>query len=105
VWSTFKHLLAFVAVVNPPSRELYERIGATMNLDREPPPELLFHTASESNDDVIVVDVWESREAADDFATNRLMPAIASSGAMDEGHSALQPLYALEPFDEWSPGR
>jgi hypothetical protein len=95
--------MTFVAVVNPPSRELYERIGASMNLDGEPPPGLLFHTASESDGQVIVVDVWESREAADDFAANRLMPAIASSGVMEEGQPPPQPIYALEPFDEWRP--
>jgi hypothetical protein len=97
--------MTFVAVVNAPSRQLYERIGPILDLDDEPPPGLLFHSASESHDGVIVVDLWESREAADDFAANRLMPAMASSGVMDQGQPPPPPLYALEPFDEWRPGR
>lgn len=67
--------MAFVVMTQPPSREMYEKVVATMSRD-EPPAGLIVHTASEVEGRVRIVDVWESREDAERFQREVLRPAI-----------------------------
>ncbi|MBA2597991.1 MAG: hypothetical protein H0V00_15305 [Chloroflexia bacterium] len=93
--------MTFVVIAKPPSREFYEQVQSVLDLKGNPPPGLLVHTASESEDGVQVVGVWESREAAEEFERTRLFPAMESSGATGQGRPSVQ---QLEPFNEWIRG-
>ena len=56
--------------------EMYDRVQATMDLEANPPEGLILHTAGFAGGSLIVFDVWESREAFERFAGERLLPAI-----------------------------
>ena len=43
-----------------------------------PPEGVIFHAAGFSEGDMVVFDVWESREAWERFESDRLVPAITS---------------------------
>lgn len=91
--------MTFVVLAKAPSREAYDKITAAVDVNSDPPAGMLVHTATETADGVQVVDVWESREAADEFERTRLFPAMESSGAMPAGQAPTPQM--LEPFDEW----
>ena len=76
--------MALVVIAHPPSRELYEKVVAQVGMADDPPAGLIVHTACEVDGGVRVVDVWESREAAEAFDRDRLMPAFAASGITPE---------------------
>ncbi len=92
--------MTFVVLAKAPSREAYEKVTAAVDVSSDPPAGLLVHTASETEDGVQVVDVWESRQAAEEFERTRLFPAMESSGAMPAGQTRPIP-QMLEPFDVW----
>jgi hypothetical protein len=56
--------------------ETYDRVNETMNIESDPPPGLICHTASQTDDGMVIVDVWESQEAAGRFEEERLLPAL-----------------------------
>jgi heme-degrading monooxygenase HmoA len=76
--------MAFVVIASPPSRELYEQVSAHVRAAGDPSPGLIVHTASEVDGAVRVVDVWESKEAAEAFERDLLMPAFAAAGVKPE---------------------
>jgi hypothetical protein len=55
----------------------YEQIVAESGADDHPPLGLIVHTAAPSPNGVHIISVWESREAFEDFARERLGPARA----------------------------
>lgn len=80
-----------IAVIAPiPSREAYETINQKMFGSKQPQPleGLVIHTAGDGPDGFTVVDVWESREAFDDFMNGRIMPAMEEAGMTMEGGTA-----------------
>ncbi|MEA2349706.1 MAG: hypothetical protein QOG86_647 [Thermoleophilaceae bacterium] len=59
-----------------PDMEMYDKVNDVLGVDDNPPDGLIVHTASKTDDGMVIVDVWESREAFDRFSEERLMPAI-----------------------------
>ena len=95
--------MTLVVIAKAPSREAYEQVSAAAGVASDPPPGLLVHTASETEDGVQVVSVWESRHAAEEFERTRLVPAMASSEVMPDPAQRPEP-QMLEPFHEWIRG-
>lgn len=62
------------------TQQQYEALHGQMNLDAEPPDGLIFHSAGPIDNGWGVIDFWESREAFDRFASERLQPAIQELG-------------------------
>jgi hypothetical protein len=58
----------------------YDAIHSHMDVDNDPPPGLIFHSAGPIEDGWGVIDFWESREAFNEFAAGRLQPAIQELG-------------------------
>jgi hypothetical protein len=70
-----------VLIDNPEgSREIYEKVRAELAL--EAPAGGIFHCAGPSpNGGWRVIEVWETREDADRFRNERLLPAFEAVGA------------------------
>jgi hypothetical protein len=81
-----------VAIIAPiPSREAYETINEKMFGSKRPSADIdgrIIHTAGEGPDGFRVIDVWESKEAFDDFLNGRVMPAMDEAGMSMEGGQA-----------------
>lgn len=93
--------MTIVLIGHAPSRAMYEEVSKSMGGDA--PAGLIVHTASEDADGTVrIVDVWESREAADAFDRDELTPAIEKmmGGNLADAAppGAMEPEY-LEPFD------
>ena len=63
------------------TQEQYEAVHRHMNIDGEPPDGLIFHSAGPIDEGWGVIDFWESRDAFDRFASERLQPAIQELGS------------------------
>ena len=61
--------------------EMYDAVDREMDIDANPPDGLIFHWAGEVDGKWTISDVWESREAYDAFAAERLTPAIEKVAA------------------------
>lgn len=59
----------------------YDATHQKMDIERDPPPGLIFHCAGPVDGGWGVTDCWESREAFDVFVAERLRPAIAQLGS------------------------
>jgi hypothetical protein len=60
--------------------DIYDDVNGRMGTEHEPPEGLIFHSLGKADDGVWrMVDVWESREAADRFRDERLVPAIRAA--------------------------
>jgi hypothetical protein len=57
-------------------QEQYDAVMQALGQD----PARLFHCAGPTEDGWMVVDVWESQEAADAFLTERLLPVVRKVG-------------------------
>jgi hypothetical protein len=79
-----------------PDRASYEAATAILDLDAEPPRGLLIHTACETDEGVLVTDVWEDQASIDTFFEQRLGKAIAETG-MDVGPPTLHTTFNLFP--------
>ena len=58
--------------------ETHKQFGALIG--DEPVKGLIIHAGGTSPNGVYSLDVWESKEDADRFLTERLMPALAAAG-------------------------
>jgi hypothetical protein len=80
-----------VAIINTDFPEgvgadMYDAVDREMDIDGNPPEGLIFHWAGDVDGRWTITDVWESREAYDRFAAERLTPAIetvAAAAGMD----------------------
>ena len=61
-------------------REQYDRLMADLRLDADPPPGEILHVAADAEDGINVVDLWQTREAAESFVEHRLRPALQVRG-------------------------
>jgi hypothetical protein len=61
--------------------QILQKMGLTPN--GATPPGALFHWVAPSDDGMRVVDVWESREAFDQFAQEKIGPYSAEVGITD----------------------
>lgn len=83
--------MAVVLITYAPSREAYEAVDREVG--HSLPAGCIVHTASEVDGRVRVVDVWESKEAIDEFFQTSLGPAFARLGVEAE------PPELTEPFN------
>lgn len=65
----------------PQAVELYRKVSGILGVDPatgsgEWPPPLTCHVAGESDDKLIVVEVWESRAVQEEFMQSQLAPAF-----------------------------
>jgi hypothetical protein len=62
------------------TQESYDAAHGIMNIDSDPPTGMIFHSAGPIDGGWGVIDFWESREAFDNFAAQRLMPGLQGLG-------------------------
>jgi hypothetical protein len=60
-----------------------DALNAAIDPDGNPPAGLIFHTSGPVDGGWEVIDVWESREAFDRFAAERIGPGLAAIGMAD----------------------
>lgn len=60
--------------------EQYERVAAQAFPDGRLPGDALLHLAGPADDGWRVINVWESREAFERFARERIIPAARAAG-------------------------
>ena len=65
------------------TQENYDAAHAVMEVDTDPPAGMIFHSAGPIEGGWGVIDFWESRQAFDDFVSERLMPRLQGLG--DQG--------------------
>ncbi len=63
--------------------QMYDAVGAEMDIESDPPPGLIFHWSGEVDGKWTVTNLWESRDAHDRFREERLFPAIRKVSGMD----------------------
>lgn len=81
--------------------ELYEEALRLVNWENEPAEGGKFHVAWMAEDGFHVLDLWESPEAFQKFAAERLMPGIAELGMTTEPHVEMsQPIRVFVPNPE-----
>src|SRR5262245_28660087 len=63
----------------------YDRVNEILGMADEgnTPPGLVTHVCAVTDDGIVIVDVWDSVLSLDDFARNRLGPALAAAGTPD----------------------
>ena len=80
----------------------YDRVNQKLDVEGDPPAGLILHSASPADGGMVIVDVWESQEAFDRFAEERLEPALrevmggdppegATTVRTYEAHSVVKP--------------
>src|SRR5256885_12188676 len=65
---------------NGGTQEQYDTVHGHMNIDGNPPVGLIFHSAGPIDEGWGVLDFWESRDAFDRFASERLGPGNQELG-------------------------
>jgi hypothetical protein len=91
--------MAISMVSTAPNREAYDTVANLLDMAGNRPDGLIVHTAAQTpSGEVQIVDVWESQEASDAFAQQRLMPAFEQTGFMEQA-LAQGPPSAYEVFD------
>lgn len=61
--------------------EQFDLLNKELDPDSNPPAGLLFHVSGPVDGGWGVIDFWQSREAFDRFAAERIVPALAAIGA------------------------
>jgi hypothetical protein len=62
------------------TQEQYDTVHSQMNIDADPPSGLIFHSAGPIDEGWGIIDFWESREAFDQFTSERLGPMMQELG-------------------------
>jgi len=73
----------------------YERLIENMHLADKPALGQILHAAAPMQGGWLIVDVWESQEAADTFYRERLAPALQQAGITQGGQPKVYPVYRL----------
>ena len=69
--------VAMVTKVSDASLDQYDAVNAKLGVDSNPPEGLIVHAAaSGEGDGFVILEVWESTEAFERFANERLGPAV-----------------------------
>jgi hypothetical protein len=76
------------------TEEQYEQARDKVGWEADVPKGAKLHVAGFSNDGLTVVDVWESEEAFQAFAEERLMPAVKEIGIESDPNVAFYPMHA-----------
>ena len=79
--------------------ERYDAVNEQMDIEGNPPAGLIFHCAWAVDGGLSIFDVWESKDAYDRFAQERLGPAIeAISGGPPQGEPPSETVYELHDY-------
>ncbi len=76
-------------------REEYDRLMADLALDANPPLGEILHVAADARQGINVVDLWQTKEAAEGFIEERLRPALQARGVDVELSIEVLPLRNL----------
>jgi hypothetical protein len=70
--------MAIIRIIRPPmvTADIYEAVNRKMNVHEDAPDGLISHAAGDAGGQWEIVEVWASREQAERFDEERLMPAI-----------------------------
>lgn len=78
--------MSLIQVSSAPSRAAYDAVEEIVGVAGTRPAGVIVHSAAELADGtVLIVDVWESGEAMDEFERDRLLPAFAQFPAGPAG--------------------
>jgi hypothetical protein len=80
------------------SADQIDRLNAEIDPDGNPPAGLVFHTSGPVDGGWRVIDVWESREHFDRFASERIAPALAAIGMPDGAAPEMEEFAVHEHF-------
>ena len=61
--------------------EQFDALNAAVDPVGNPPAGMIFHSSGPVDGGWLVIDFWESRDAFDRFTAERIIPAMAASGA------------------------
>jgi hypothetical protein len=86
------------------TQEQYERLMKLVALEANPPEGGLFHVAGPMPGGWRVVDIWESEEAFERFAGERLIPAVQQVGIPDMPDPEFYPIEGVW-VSEWDMSR
>ncbi len=77
--------IAVVQVFRGGTLEQYDQVIATLKFAPGGPgaPGGLFHWVTQTDGDVRITDVWESKEVFDAFARDQIMPAATAAGVLE----------------------
>lgn len=73
----------------------YDAVRKVVDWEGNPPPGGLFHVAAVNNDGIAITDVWESAEAFEAFAHDRLMPGVMQVGITTQPRVEMAPAHAV----------
>jgi heme-degrading monooxygenase HmoA len=60
----------------PGGTAMYDQVNEEMNTEGDLPSGMIHHYAAADGEDMIIFDVWESKEDFERFQGERLMPAV-----------------------------
>jgi hypothetical protein len=97
-----RNAVPFLRITQPPmlTPETYDAINAEAGVSEQPPAGLLMHSMGNADGTWQIVDLWESKEHADRFDSERLGPAIqAVVGAPADSPPPSPKVTAYEPYN------
>jgi hypothetical protein len=78
------------------STPTYDGVQAELNVEQDPPEGLVLHSAGFGEDGVFrIYEVWETREQAEKFFEERIMPAVNKVTDGEPSPPVKQELYEL----------
>ena len=78
------------------STPTYDAVQAELGVDQDPPEGLIIHSAGFDDDGVFrIYEVWETREQAERFFNDRIMPAVMKVSEGNPSQPPIQQLYEL----------
>ena len=92
--------MAVMVIIESPgvTVEQYDQVNEAMGISRVADvPGLISHVAGQTDDGLLVVDVWESAEAFKGFVEGRLMPAFEQVGVSGDAEPQVMPVHKHIP--------
>ena len=81
------------------STPTYDGVQEKLGLEADPPEGLIFHSAGFGDEGVFrIYEVWETREQAERFLDERIMPAVNEMTGGEPSPPVKQELYELHNF-------
>jgi hypothetical protein len=84
----------------PPGTEGYDAIHPRLDVENNPPDGLIAHTAGADSGGVWrIFDIWESREQAERFSQERLMPTVQKVMEEHGGGENMRPPDVMDIYE------
>jgi heme-degrading monooxygenase HmoA len=78
----------------PDGAQVYDALNQEMGIQNDLPEGLVHHFAAKDGGDMIIFDVWESKEDFERFMNDRLMPAFEKVGGGPPPEGGPEPTFA-----------